>query len=75
MADGLKITYSRLKRLDSGFLEMTIAPTKANKQQTTPSRVKGTGVPKVQAQGGEANNTPGKRKELGTKRRGKSREG
>ena len=64
MAGGLKITYSRLKRLDCGFLEMTTAPKKTNEQQTTPSLVNGTGVPKVQAQGGEANATPGKQKEI-----------
>ena len=45
MADGNKITYSRLKKLDSGFLEMTTAPMKTNEQQTTPSRAKNTGVP------------------------------
>ena len=32
MADGIKITYSLLKRLDSGFLEMTAAPMKTNEQ-------------------------------------------
>ena len=43
---------------------MTITPIKTDEQQTTPSRVKDTGVPKVQAQGGEASDTPGKRKEI-----------
>ena len=58
IVDGIKITYSRLKRLDSGLLEMTTAPMKTNEQQITPSHVKDTGVPKVQAQGGEANGHP-----------------
>ena len=40
MVDGLKITYSRLKRLDSGFLEMTTVSEKKNEQQTIPSLVK-----------------------------------
>ena len=40
MTDGIKITHSRLKKLNSGFLEMTTAPMKTNEQQTTPSRVK-----------------------------------
>ena len=35
-----------------------------NDQQTTPSRVKDTGALKVQAQGGEANGTPSKRKQI-----------
>ena len=64
VADDIKITYSRLKRLDSGLLEMTTAPMKTNEQQITPSCVQDTGVPKVQAQGGEANGTPIKRKEI-----------
>ena len=64
MADGIKITYSHLKRLDSGFLKKTSARMKTNEQQTTPSRVKDTCVLKVQAQGGEANVTPGKQKEI-----------
>ena len=64
MADGIKITYSRLKRLDSEFFEMTTAPIKTNEQQTAPSRVKDTGVSKVQAQGSETNATPSKRKEI-----------
>ena len=80
LADGITITYSRLQWLDSGFLERTTAPMKTNEQKTTPSRVKDTGVPKVQAQGGEANGTPanGRRSfvfNLRAKRRGKSREG
>ena len=37
---------------------------KTNDQQTTPSRVKDTGAPKVQAQGGEANGTTSKRKQI-----------
>ena len=57
-----KITYSRLKKLDSGLLDITTASMKTDEQQTTPSRVKGTGAPKVQAQGVETNGTPGKRK-------------
>ena len=64
IVDGIKITYSRLQKLDSGFLEVITTPMKTDKQQTTPSSVKDTGVPKVQAQGGEANGTPGKRKEI-----------
>ena len=64
MADGIKITYSCLKRLDRGFMEKTTASMKTNEEQTTPSRVKDTGVPKVQAQSGKANGTPGKRKEI-----------
>ena len=57
MVDGIKITYSRLKKLDSGFLDMTTVPMKTNEQQTTLLPVKDTCVPKVQAQGGEANGT------------------
>ena len=64
MVDGIKIRYSRIKKLDSGFLEVATTPMKTDEQQTTPSRVKDTGVPKVQAQGCEANGTPGKRKEI-----------
>ena len=37
---------------------------KTNEQPTTPLRVKDIGVPKVQAHGGEAHGTPGKRKEI-----------
>ena len=62
MVDDIKITYSRLKKLDSGLLDIITASMKTNKQQTTPSRVKDTGAPKVQAQGGETNGAPGKRK-------------
>ena len=35
MADGIKITYSCLKRLDSALLELTTEPMKTNEQQTT----------------------------------------
>ena len=62
MVDGIKITYSRLKKLNSGLLDITTASRKTDEQQTSPSRVKGTGAPKVQAQGVETNGTPGKRK-------------
>ena len=58
MANGIKITYSRIKRLDCGHTMKT------NEQQTTSSRVKDTGVPEVQAPGGEANGTSGKWKEI-----------
>ena len=40
--------------MDSRFLEMTTTPMKIGEQHTTPSRVKETGIPKVQAHGGEA---------------------
>ena len=62
MVDGMKITYSRLRKLDIVLLDITTASIKANGQETTLSRVKDTGAPKVQTQGGETNGTPGKRK-------------
>ena len=62
MVDDIKITYGRLEKLDNGLLDITTASTKTSAQQTTPSCVRDTGAPKVQAQGGETNGTPGKRK-------------
>ena len=61
-ADGIDITYSRLQKIDSRFLEMPTTPMQTDDQQTAPSRVKETGIPKGQAHGGEANGTRGKRK-------------
>ena len=80
MVDGIKITYSRLKKLDSGLLDITTASMKTDEQQTTPSRVKGTGVPKVYPKVSRLMVHPASGKtsllcKLRTNRRGKSREG
>ena len=62
MTGGIQITYSHLKKSDSRFLEMTTTPMKKDEYETTPSRIKETDIPKVQAHGVEPNGIPGKLK-------------
>ena len=62
IANVLKTTYSRLKRLDSELLEMTNTSKKTTEQQTPPSLAKGTNVLKVKEQVDDVSDTTSKRK-------------
>ena len=64
MANVLKMTYSRLKRIDSKLLKMTNPPKKTAELQTPPSLAKGASVPKVKEKVGDVSDTPSKRKEI-----------
>ena len=64
MANGLKITCSRLKRLDGERLKITNIPKKTTEQQTSPSLAKGTIVLKVTEKVGKVSDTPSKRKDI-----------
>ena len=64
MADGLKITCSRLKRPNGERFKITNTPKKTAEQQISPSLVKGTSVLKMTEKVGKVSDTPSKRKDI-----------